>query len=41
MDLDYWVEQIKATVAITAHLAGLVTSIENEPVYLPILFRSL
>jgi len=38
MNLDYWEEQIKATIAITAHLAVPVTY--TEQVYFPVLFRS-
>lgn len=35
MNLDYWVEQIKATIAATAHLAVPITS--TERVYLPLM----
>jgi hypothetical protein len=38
MNLDYWEEQIKATIASAAHLAVPVTS--TEELYLPALFRS-
>jgi hypothetical protein len=38
MNLAYWEEQMKATIASAAHLAVPVTS--KEQVYLPVLFRS-
>lgn len=38
MNLYYWEEQIKATIAVAAHLAVPVTSNENEQVYLPTMF---
>ncbi len=36
MNLDYWLEQVKATVAIAAHLAIPVTA---EKVYLPVVWK--
>jgi len=37
MDLDYWLEQIKATTAIAAHLAIPLTS---NDVYLPLIMKT-
>ena len=39
MNLDYWVEQIKATTAIAAHLAVPVT-VERIKVYLPVIMKA-
>lgn len=36
MNLDYWLEQVKATVAIAAHLAG---PIAIGKVYLPVITK--
>ncbi len=37
MNLDYWLEQVKATTAIAAHLA---VPIAFERVYLPVILRT-
>lgn len=37
MNLDYWLEQIRATVAIAAHLA---VPIEFKQVYSPLLMKA-
>lgn len=39
MNLDYWEEHIKVTIAVTAHLAVPVT--ETEEIYLPMFLGSM
>jgi len=40
MNLDYWEEQIKATLVTAAYLAVPITVTYTEQVYLPVVLRS-
>jgi hypothetical protein len=41
MNLDYWLEQMKATTAIAAHLAVPITvTSKSEYIYLPIILKA-